>query len=76
MLTRRIINIQSIGDTQMIKTFTATALKRNTSDLFNAVQSFGVANITNKGRPDMVIMTKEYMNEMLSKLAADLKNKK
>ena len=43
----------------MFKSVTATELKRNTSDLFNSVQSFGAVKITNKSRPDMVLILKD-----------------
>ena len=59
-----------------MKPFTATSLQRNSSSVFNEVQSSGIAVIESKSRPDMVIMTRKYMNEMVCKLAADLTKKK
>ena len=49
----------------MLKSVTATELKRNTSDLFNSVQSFGVVKITNKSRPDMVLMLRDSHDTLI-----------
>jgi prevent-host-death family protein len=49
----------------MFKSVTATELKRNTSDLFNSVQSFGAVKITNKSRPEMVLMLKDSHDTLI-----------
>ena len=39
----------------MIKSFTSTAFQRNPADVFNAVQSEGIATIAHKARPEMIV---------------------
>lgn len=52
----------------MLKSVTATELKRNTSDLFNSVQSAGVVKITNNSRPDMILMLKSEHDALIEKV--------
>ena len=47
------------------KSFTATYLKHQSSPVFNAVQAEGVALITNRNRPEMVIMLKSSHDVMV-----------
>ena len=48
----------------MIKSFTSTAFQRNPADVFNAVQSEGIATIAHKARPEMIVVLKSDYDEL------------
>ncbi len=49
----------------MTNTFTPTELRQNSAEVFNEVQRLGWSKIKSKSRPDMVLMTQRYLDEML-----------
>ncbi len=49
-----------------MKTFTPTDIQRKGAELYNAVQASGAASIKHKGRPDMIVMTEELLNKILT----------
>jgi hypothetical protein len=68
----------------MTKSFTSTAFQRNPADVFNEVQSKGIATIAHKARPEMiVVLSSDYeaskekikqLTEMVKKLDGDAKD--
>ena len=52
----------------MIKSFTSTAFQRNPADVFNAVQSEGIATIAHKARPEMVVVLSSDFNALKEKV--------
>ena len=59
-----------------IKSFTPSQLQRNSSDVFNLVQSEGLALIRSKSRPCMILMLRserEAMQEKIRQLTALIK---
>lgn len=49
-----------------MKTYTATQLKQEISSVLNGVQTYGVVTITNRSRPDMVMMTEDDFKKLMS----------
>lgn len=48
-----------------MKKYTASQLKQEISKVLNDVQTNGSVELVNRSRPDMVIITKEKLEEML-----------
>ncbi len=46
--------------------FTATQLRRDSVPVYNAVQAYRLVSIKNQMRPEMVLITKEYFEQLLS----------
>ena len=55
----------------MTKSFTSTAFQRNPADVFNEVQSNGIATIAHKARPEMIVVLKSDY-DLLAKAILDL----
>tara|TARA_R110002051_G_C8435883_1_gene454215 strand:- start:25 stop:213 length:189 start_codon:yes stop_codon:yes gene_type:complete len=49
-----------------MKAFTPTQIQRSGSDLYNEVQASGAAKINHKGRPEMVVLSTELLDKLLS----------
>lgn len=47
-------------------TYTASQLKQEISKVMNDVQTLGWVKISNRSRPDMILMTQEQLDQFLS----------
>lgn len=45
--------------------FTATQLRRDSSPVYNAVQAYKMVSIKNQTRPEMILITRSYFDQML-----------
>lgn len=52
--------------------FTVTQLQRQMSEVLNTVQSQGAAEIKNRQRPDMILITADQLNALVEKKAKQL----
>lgn len=48
-----------------MKSFSPTDVQRKGVELYNAVQAYGIAEIKHQSRPDMVVLTKDRLQDIL-----------